>query len=147
VGGIYLWKPILHLADAESHRANIPLNEYSYEQNLFAKLVCGSCIGSVTLPGTPKVLSGASTCSQTYHNHSCGTSIPVIRDPSYFKGWTERPPSVWYSSEIDSFQYTCHIRSDTPWDSQWLKSICLTKIRWEVPQMLMLDALVNSWLG
>jgi len=35
------------------------------------------------LPGAPKVLSGASRCSQTCHNHSHGTPVAVIRDPSY----------------------------------------------------------------
>jgi len=42
-----------------------------------------ACHGhSQVLPGAPKVLSGAPKCSQTYRNHSHGTPVAVIRDPS-----------------------------------------------------------------
>jgi len=44
---------------------------------------------SQVLPGAPKVLSGAPRCSQTYHNFSHGTPVPVIRYPSYFEGQPE----------------------------------------------------------
>jgi len=49
---------------------------------------------SLVLPGAPKVLSGALRCSQTYHNHSHSTPVPVIRDPSYSEGRPECPPRV-----------------------------------------------------
>jgi len=35
---------------------------------------------SPALPGAPKVLSGAMRFSQTYHNHSHSTPVPIIRD-------------------------------------------------------------------
>jgi len=73
----------------------------------------------------PKVLSGTLRCSQTYHNHSHGTPVPVIRDPSYSDGWPECPSRVWYSPEIDASKFTLHILSDTAGDSQWLKYILL----------------------
>jgi len=72
------------------------------------------------LPGAPKVLSGTPKCSQTYHNHSDGSPVPVIRDPSYSETQLECPPSVWYSPEIDSSRFTLHVLSDTPGGSQWL---------------------------
>ena len=80
------------------------------------------------LPGAPKVLSGAPRCSQTYHNHSYGTPVPVIRDPSYSKGRLECPPRVWYSPEIDPSKFTLHILSDTPGVFQWLQYILLMRI-------------------
>jgi len=80
---------------------------------------------SQALPGAPKVLSGAPRCFQTYHNHSNGTPVPVIRDPSYSEGLLECPPMVWYSPEIDISKFTLHILSDTPGGSQWLKYILL----------------------
>jgi len=58
-------------------------NEYRYEPWHLSEFVCDFRIGWPRLPGAPKVLSGAPTCSQTYHNHSHGTPVPVIRDPSY----------------------------------------------------------------
>jgi len=80
---------------------------------------------SPVLPDAPKVLSSALRCSQTYHNHSHGTPVPVIWDPSYFESWQECPPRVWYSPEIDTSQFTLHILSDTAGVFQWLKYILL----------------------
>ena len=80
---------------------------------------------SQVLPGVPKVLSGAPRCSQTYHNHSHGTPVPVIRDLSYSEGQPDCPPTVWYSPEIDASKFTLHILSDTSGDSQRLKYILL----------------------
>jgi len=74
---------------------------------------------SQALPGSPKVLSGAPRCSQTYHNHSHGTPVPVMRDPSYSEGRQECPPRVWCSPEIDASKFTLHILSDTRWGFQW----------------------------
>jgi len=79
----------------------------------------------LVLPGAPKVLSAAPRCSQTYHNHSHGTPVPVIRDPSYSEGRPECPPKVWYSPDIDPSEFTLHILSDTPGDFQWLNYILL----------------------
>jgi len=76
-------------------------------------------------PGAPKVLSGALTCFQTYHNHFHGTPLPVISDPSYSQGQPECPPRVRYSAEIDASEFTLHILSDAPGGSQWLKYILL----------------------
>jgi len=53
-----------------SDSACSPPNEYPYEPRHLSEFVCDFRIGSATLPGAPKVLSGALTCSQTYHNHS-----------------------------------------------------------------------------
>ena len=80
---------------------------------------------SPTLPGAPKVLSGAPRCSQTYHNHSHGTPVAVIRDPSYSEGRPECPPRVWYSPEIDASKFTLHILSDTPGVFRWRRYILL----------------------
>jgi len=83
------------------------------------------CRRSQVLPGAPKVLSGAPRCYQIYHNHSDGTSVAVIREPSNSEGRPECPPRVWYSPEIDASQFTLHILSDTPGVIQWLKYILL----------------------
>jgi len=80
---------------------------------------------SQVLPGASKVLSSAPRYSQTYHHHSHGTPVAVIRDPSYSEGRLECPPRVWYSPEIDSSKFTFHILSDTPGVFQWLKYILL----------------------
>ena len=80
---------------------------------------------SQALPGAPNVLSAAPRCAQTYHNHSHGTPVAVIGDPSYSEGRQECPPSVWYSPEIDASKITLHILSDTPGVFQWLKYILL----------------------
>ena len=77
------------------------------------------------LPGAPKVLSSTSRCSWTYHSHSRGTPVPVIRDSSYSEGRQVFPPRVWYSPEIDASKFTLHILSDTPGGFQWLKYILL----------------------
>jgi len=77
------------------------------------------------LPGASNVLSSAPRYSQTYHNHSHGTPVAVIRDPSYSEGRPECPPRVWYSPEIDASKFTLHILSDTPGVFQWLKYILL----------------------
>jgi len=81
------------------------------------------CQPSQVLPGAPNVLSGALRYSQTYHNHSLDTPVPVIRDLSYSDGRPECPPSVWYSPDIDASMFTLHIISDTPGGFLWLKSI------------------------
>jgi len=80
---------------------------------------------SQMLPGAPKVPSGAPRCSQTSHNHSHGTSVPVIREPSYSEGRQECPPRVRDSPEIDKSKFSLHILSDTPGGLQWLKYILL----------------------
>jgi len=77
------------------------------------------------LLGAPKVLSGTPRCSQTYHNHSHGTPVPVIGDLNYSEGPPECPPTVWYSSEIDASKFTLHILSDTSGVFQRLKYILL----------------------
>ena len=93
--------------------------------------------------GAPEVLSGAPKCSQTSHNHSYGTPVPVIRDPSYSEGQPECPPMVWYSPEIDTSKFTLHILSDTPGGSQWLKYILLMYM-WAWRGYL--DPVTSSWL-
>jgi len=85
------------------------------------------CQCSPVLPGVPKVLSGAPRCSQIYHNHSHGTTVPVISDPSYSEGRQECPRRVWYSAEIDASKFTHHILSDTAGGLQWLKYILLMR--------------------
>jgi len=40
-------------------------NEYPYEPRHLSEFLCDSRIGLATLPGAPKVLSGALTCFQT----------------------------------------------------------------------------------
>ena len=79
----------------------------------------------LVLPSEPKVLSTTRRCSPTYHNHSHGTPVPVIRDRSYSEVQLEWPPRVWYSPEIDTFKFTLHIRSDTPGVFQRRKYILL----------------------
>jgi len=80
---------------------------------------------SQMLPGASKGLSGPPRCSQTSHNHSHGTSVPVIRGASYSEGRQECPPRVWDSPEIDASKFALHILSDTPGGFQWLKYILL----------------------
>jgi len=87
---------------------------------------CRRC--SQVLPGAPEVPSCASRWSQTCHNHSHGTSVPVIRDLSYSEGCQRCHPRVWYSPEIDASKFTLHILSVTPGGSQWLKYILLMKL-------------------
>jgi len=53
------------------------------------------------------------------------TPVPVVRDPGYFEGLPEYPPSVWYSPELDASKFTLHILSDTPGGFWWLKYIVL----------------------
>jgi len=99
------------------------LNRYPSEPRHFSQCVCDSCICLATPPWEPKVLSRTPTCSQTDHNHSHRTCVPVIRDFGYPQGQPDCPSRVWYSSEIDASKFTLHILSDTPGGSQWLKSI------------------------
>jgi hypothetical protein len=73
---------------------------------------------SPSLPGAPR-------CTQTSHNHSHGTPVAVIRDPSYSEGRPECPPRVRYSPDVDASKFTLHILSDTPGGFQWLKYISL----------------------
>jgi len=58
------------------------------------------CQRSQVLKGAPNVVSSTPRCSQTYHNHSHGTPVQVIIDPSYSKGRLECPPGVWYSPQL-----------------------------------------------
>ena len=92
---------------------------------------------SHVLPGAPKVLSSAPRCSQTYHNHSNGTPVPVISDPSSSDDLPECPPRVWYSPQIDASKFTLHIHSDTPGGFQWLKYILLMHV----------EVLESKWRG
>jgi len=82
---------------------------------------------SQVLPRSPNVLSSALMGPQTHHNHSHGTPVPVIGDPSYSECRPECPPRVWYSPEIDPSKFTLHILSDTPGGFQWLKYILLMR--------------------
>jgi len=81
------------------------------------------------LPDAPKAVADALKCFQTYHNHSHGTPVPVIRDPSYSECQPEYPPRVWYSPEIDALKFTLHILSVTPGGFQQLKCILLVHFR------------------
>ena len=58
-------------------------NKCSEEPRHISEFFHISHVGSETLPGAPKDLFTALTCSQTYQNHSHGTPEPVITDPSY----------------------------------------------------------------
>jgi len=79
-------------------------------------------------PGAPKVLSGALRYSPTYHNHSHGTPVSVIRDSSYSKCQLQSPPRFWYSPEIDASKFSLHILSHTPGGSWWLQYILLIQV-------------------
>jgi len=95
---------------------------------------------SQMLPGAPKVLSGAPRCSQTSHNHSHGTFVPVIRDRSYSEGRQECPPGVWDSPKIDAYKFALHILTGTPGGFQWLKFILLK------PQAMRCSTILNpTW--
>jgi len=78
--------------------------------------------------GAPKLVPSTPRCSQTYHNHSHGTPVAVIRDPSYSECRPEYPPTVCHSPEIDASKFTLHILSDTPGGCQWLKCILLMSL-------------------
>jgi len=79
--------------------------------------------GSQVLPGSPKGHSSSPRCFQTYHNHSYGTPVAVVRDPSYSEGRQECPRRVWFSPEIDASKITLHILPDTPGFFQLLQYI------------------------
>jgi hypothetical protein len=83
--------------------------------------VCCRC--SHLLSGRPIALTDSLRYSQAYLNHSHGTPVPVIRDPSYSDGLPECPPSVLYSPEIDTSKLTILILSETAVGFQWLKDI------------------------
>jgi len=83
------------------------------------------CRCSLVLPGAPNILSGGPRCSQSCHNQSHGTPVPVIIDPSYSEGQPKCPLTVWYSPAIDTSKFTLHILSDTPGGPQRLKYILL----------------------
>jgi len=101
---------------------------------------------SQLLPGASKVLSRAPRYSQTYHNHSHGTPVAVIRDPSYSEGRPECPPRVWYSPEIDTSKFTLRILSDTPGVFQWLKYILLMYCLYREPKIpLWLTTAYRRW--
>ena len=118
-------KSIVHV-HPESLRSCLQSSEWLFiEPRHPSEFACDSRIGSATLPGAPKVLSGAPPCSETYHNHSHGTHESVIRVPSYSQGRLECPPRVCYSPQIDASKYTLHILSDTPGGSQGPKYILL----------------------
>ena len=106
---------------------------------------------SPAFPGAPKVLSGAPRCSQTYHNHSHGSPVAVIRDPSHSEGRPECPPRVWYSLEIDPSKFTLHILSDTPGVFQWLKYILLMELSngeyWDIISLCEIRSVSFSALG
>jgi len=117
---MYIWRVPDHTCS--------PLNEYPLEPRHLLECVCDFCVGSAPLPGAPKCLSHVLTYSLTYHNHFHGTSVPVIRDASYFQSQPECPPRVWYSPEIDTSKFTLYILSDTPGGSQWPKYTLLMKL-------------------
>jgi len=88
-------------------------------------LICDSCTGSATLTAAPKHPSGDPMCFLSYRNHSHGSSVPVIWNPSYSQGWPECPPWIIYSPEIDASKFTLDILSDNIRVSQWLKYVLL----------------------
>jgi len=90
-------------------RVNIPKNPASLRVSL----------------GCPHWLGDSPRCSQTFHNHSHGAPILVIRDPTYSECRPECPLWVWFSPEIDASKFTLRLLSDTPGGSQWLKYILL----------------------
>ena len=94
-----------------------------------------SCAPSIDVNLSRHVF-GAPMCSQTYHNHSLGSLVPVIRDPSYSQGQPQYPARVWFSPEIDTSNFTLHILSYTPAGSQWLKYILLMKVPTNLSAML-----------
>jgi len=59
---------------------------------------------SPALPGAPRLVIGAPSCSESRQ---------------------ERPPRVWYSPEIDACKFTLHILSVTAGGFHWLKYIFL----------------------
>ena len=97
-----------------------------------SRLVAGALsivIGSPRLvPCCLRLIFGAPTCSQTYENHSHGTPVPFIVNPSYSEGRPECPPSIWYSAEIDTSKFALHILSDTAGGSQQLQFILLMSL-------------------
>jgi len=66
----------------------------------------------------PHWLGDGHRCSQTIYNHSHGAPIPVIGDPSYSDVWSECPPRVWFSPEINTSKFTLGLLSHTPGGSQ-----------------------------
>jgi len=83
---------------------------------------------SPVLWAAPSVVSTASRCFQTCHNHSQSTPVPVTRDSCYSECWQECPPRVWYFPEIDASKCTLHILSNIPGGFQCLKWIMLMSL-------------------
>jgi len=54
-----------------------------------------------------------------------GASMAFVGAPSYSDGWQECPPAVWYSPEIDAYQFSLHILPETSGGFQRLKYIFL----------------------
>jgi len=120
---------LMYIPRVSDNACSPPYDHPSHPRQHLSECVCDSRVGLVTLPGAPKVLSVTLTCSQTYHNHSYGTPVPVIRDPSYSHSRLECPPRVWYSPEIVTSKLTLHIISDIPGGFQRLKYILLMRCR------------------
>jgi len=114
VGGNRLLPYIQRVSD----NTGSPPKEYSQEPRHLSDFGCDSRVGSATLRGAPKVLSGTLMSSQNAHTYSHDTPLPVIRDPSDSQSRPEHSTRVWYSSEIDVSKFTLHTLSDTPGDSQ-----------------------------
>jgi len=98
--------------------------------------------------GAPRIVAGSPRWSQTYHNHSPGTPVPVIKDPSNCEVRPECPPMVWHSSEIDTSKCTLHILSDNAGGSHWFNFISLMKPAAEalIDEKLQSEHLTPCWL-
>jgi len=77
--------------------------------------------------GFPHWLCDSPRYSQTYHNHSHGAPVPVIRDSSNSEGRPECPPRVLFSPGIDTSKFTLRLHSHTPGGCQRLNFILLMK--------------------
>lgn len=70
----------------------------------------------------PHLLGNRYRWSQTHYHPYNGTSVLVIRDPSFSKRRLNCPPRVWCSPEMDNSKFILHPLSVTPWGSNWLRN-------------------------
>jgi len=92
---------LLYIRRVSDNACHAP-NEYPKEPSHLLEFGCDSPIGSATLRGTPKDLSGAPMCSQTYHNYSHHTPVSVIRDSSYSCTCHQRFQLLWRPAGMPS---------------------------------------------
>ena len=109
-----------------TENASCPPNDNPEKTRHLLQCVSDLSIGLVTVHDALNILSGTLMCSQTTHDHSHGTPVPVIRDPSNSKHQQECHPMFKLSPDID----TAKIISTDPLKQFW--RLPVTKIHFAI---------------